>query len=99
MNVLNCRKKRNEDYTAGYKAGRKEGCQQAVEFLMMSFAQYMGDKRGWKPNRIADALRWIFKQVTMIDEGYTTYAEVKQAVKDEYGIEFVDGRIYYDGRE
>ena len=91
MNVLSVQKQRRKDYVDGYAAGRKDGCRQCVEFMIYSMIQYLGDKRGWKPERIMEAVAWIAKHAAMIDEELTTYTEVQEAVKEEYGIILKDG--------
>lgn len=93
MNVMSVQKQRKKDYVEGYEAGRKEGVRQCVEFMIYSMIQFLGDKRGWKAERIMQAVSWIAKHAMMIDEDLTTYEEVQEAVKEEYGIILKDGRF------
>ena len=51
MNVMSVQKQRKKDYVDGYESGRKEGVRQCVEFMIYSMIQFLGDKRGWKPDR------------------------------------------------
>lgn len=96
MNVLACKKKRNKDYNDGYAAGREEGINNAVEYMLLSFIQFLGDKRGWSIESILKAVKWVHKHAVMIVEEYTSYGEVKTAVKEEYGIIIDDGRIIFN---
>lgn len=91
MKVLNCVKARKKDWADGFEEGRKEGVRMAVEFIMFSVIQFLGDKRGWKRERIMEAVKWIAKHANMIEEEYTTFPEVVEAVRDEYGIVYQDG--------
>ena len=93
MNVLACRKKRNDDYMKGYDDGVKNGIKTAVKVNLYQVIQYLGDKRGWKRERIMEALKWLHKHAEMLLEDYTTMPEVEQAVLEEYGIKFVDGNF------
>ena len=93
MNVLACRKKRNQDYLKGYEEGLKIGIKTAVKVNLYQMIQYLGDKRGWKRERIIEAIMWIHKHAEMLLEDYTTMPEVEQAVLEEYGIKFVDGNF------
>lgn len=93
MNVLACRKKRNQDYMSGYDEGVKIGIKTAVKVNMFQMIQYLGDKRGWKRERIVEAILWIHKHAEMLLEDYTSMPEVEQAVLEEYGIKFADGNF------
>lgn len=93
MNVLACRKKRNDDYMKGYDDGVKNGIKTAVKVNLYQVIQYLGDKRGWKRERIMEAIMWMHKHAEMLLEDYTTMPEVEQAVLEEYGIKFVDGNF------
>ena len=96
---MNCVKKRQAGFQEGFEEGRKAGVNQCVEFMMFSMIQYLGDKRGWKRERIMEAIQWIAKHAIMIDENYTTYPEVRDAVKEDYGIICQDGRFILLGGE
>lgn len=97
MNVMGCIKKRTKDYEQGYEkgyeAGRVEGVKFAVKFLLYSMIQFLGDKRGWTRESIFKAILWVHKHAEMINEELTTFDEVMEAVKDEYGIVFDDERF------
>lgn len=103
MNVMKTLKTRREEavraYEQGYADGRAAGVGQAVEFNLYSMIQYLGDKRGWKPARIEEAIRWIHKHAMMIYEELTTFDEVKEAVWEEYGIKFEDGKFKREVRD
>lgn len=91
MNVLTCQKKRNDDYRKGYDEGVKNGIQIAIKVNLYQVIQYLGDKRGWKRERIMEALLWMHKHAEMLLEDYTTFPEVEQAVLEEYGIKYEEG--------
>lgn len=93
MNVLACRKKRNDDYMKGYEEGLKKGVQTAVKINLYQVIQYLGDKRGWKRERIMEAITWMHKHADMLLEDYTTMPEVEEAVLTEYGIKYEDGNF------
>lgn len=95
MNVLGCVKKRTRDYEKGFEDGRIEGVKQAVKFLLYGVVQYLGDKRGWTRESIFKAIMWLNKYAIMISEEYTTFPETMDAVREEYGIAFVDGNFVY----
>lgn len=73
----------------------EDGVSDGVVFLLYSMAQYLGDKRGWKPRSILRAIKWLHKHAMMVDENYTSYLEVREAVKNEYGIVIEDGQIKF----
>lgn len=91
MNVLGCIKKRGKDYQQGFDAGVKEGIKVAIKVNLFQVIQFLGDKRGWKRERIMDALLWIHKHAEMLLEDYTTFPEVEEAVLEEYGIKYDNG--------
>jgi len=80
-------------YDEGMKAGRDEGIAVAIKVNLFQIIQFLGDKRGWKRESIADALRWLVKHADMMLEDYTTFKEVVDAVRDEYGIVYRDGQF------
>lgn len=73
---------------------------QTVKFMLVAFALYLGDKRGWKPRRIKEAIEWIIKFAEIIGGEYTTYDESVTALREQYGI-IVDanGTMYFDENE
>ena len=91
MNCLDRFKKQQKADKSAFENGRDEGVRQAVQFILFSVIQYLGDKRGWKPERIMEGVSWIHKHAMMIDEGYTTFDEVMEAVEEEYGIKYENG--------
>ena len=99
MNVLACRKKRNQDYMQGYDEGLKVGIRTAVKVNLFQVIQFLGDKRGWKRERIMEALLWMHKHADMLLEDYTSMPEVEEAVKDEYGIIYEDGNFILLGKD
>ena len=94
MNILSCQKKRNQDYSKGYDDGVKNGIRVAIKVIMFGVVQYLGVKRGWKRERIFEALQWLQKYAEMQVEEYTTFKEVIASVKEEYGIVENDGVFY-----
>lgn len=95
MNVLGCPKKRGKDYEQGYDKGFKTGVKVSIKIMMFGVIQFLGDKRGWKRERIFEALQWLHKYAEMQIEEYTSFKEVVEAVREEYGIVEEDG-IYYE---
>ena len=91
MNVLSRFKQQEKDDKRAFEKGRAEGVREAVQFILFSVIQFLGDKRGWKPERIMEAVVWIQKHAMMVDEGYTTFSEVVEAVREEYGIVYENG--------
>lgn len=90
----------NPYFKKGYDLGFKDGVKIAVEVILYSVIQYLGDKRGWKRERIFDALLWLHKHAEMLLEEYTTFPEVQEAVLEEYGIGFKDGKfILYEEKK
>lgn len=94
MNILACQKKRSQDYAKGHDDGVKDGIRVAIKVIMFGVVQYLGDKRGWKRERIFEALQWLQKYAEMQVEEYTTFHEVVDAVETEYGIIEKDGIFY-----
>ena len=73
---------------------------QTVKFMMVAFALYLGDKRGWKPRRIKEAIGMIIRFAEIIAEEYTTYEESVIALREQYGIIVEeDGTMYFDENE
>ena len=95
MNVLGAVKRRSEDYKKGYDLGFQKGVQVSVRVLMFGLVQYLGDKRGWKRERIFEALQWLHKHAEMQVEDYTTFDEVVEAVKKEYGIVIDNDGVFH----
>ena len=102
---MNCAKKLREQMRiAEFKKSIEEGqaivkqetINQTVDYMLVSFATYLGDKRGWKPARIREALAWIEKFAIMLYEEYTTYEEAKEALKEDYGIIFTDKGVTFE---
>ncbi len=89
---MNCALKLNEK-----KRIKEESINQTLNFVLISFATYLGDKRGWKPKRIWEALKWIEKHTLMISENYTKFNEAKQALFDNYGLLFTDKGVMIEG--
>lgn len=94
MNVLNCKKK--TDKQRAYDEGYNQGLRDATEYMLYSYIQFFGDERGWKTESILNGIKRIHRKATMILEDYTTYEEVKDAVKDEYGIVIENGQVMFD---
>lgn len=94
MNVMQSRKRIARQQERGYEQGFQVGVNAAVKVNMFAVIQYLGDKRGWKRERIFDALQWLHKHAEMILEELTTFDEVVEAVKEEYGIIEEDGVFY-----
>lgn len=80
----------------GYTLAKKEATNQTIDYMLVSFATYLGDKRGWKPERIREALAWIEKHAIMIYENYTTFEEAKEALREDYGLVFTDKGIFFE---
>ncbi len=80
-------------YDAGFNAGREDGIKVAIKVNLFQIIQYLGDKRGWKRERIAEGLKWLVKHADMMLEDYTTFKEVVDAVREEYGIIYQDGQF------
>lgn len=96
MNVLNCKKK--TDKQRAYDEGYNQGLRDATEYMLYSYIQFFGDERGWKTESILKGIKRIHRKATMILEDYTTYEEVKEAVKEEYGIVIEDGQVKFDSK-
>ena len=95
MNVLKTYKNRRKDYEDGFNAGVEQGIRESIKYILMAVIQYLGDKRGWKRERIFSAIMWLQKHAVMILEDYTTFDEVIEAVKDEYGILYEDNNFVF----
>lgn len=78
---------------------RSEAIKQAVHYMLVAFIQFLGDKRGWKPESICKAMQYCVSHAESIVGGWTTLEEAEEDIADRYGIRFTDdGRIYYDGK-
>ena len=78
---------------------RSEAIKQAVHYMLVTFIQFLGDKRGWKPESICNAMRYCVSHAESIVGGWTTLEEAEEDIADRYGIRFTDdGGIYYDGK-
>jgi hypothetical protein len=75
------------------EAVRTEAINQTIHVLLVAFATYLGDKRGWKPGRICEALRWINKFAEMINEDYLTLAEAESSLLEDYGLRIYNSKI------
>ncbi len=95
MKCFNRYKHRNSDFQSGYDKGVTDGVKESIKYIMMAVIQYLGDKRGWKREAIFKAIQWMQKHATMILEDYTTFPEVVEAVKEEYGILYDDGHFIF----
>lgn len=99
MNVLDNIKKNAHDsgfaegYEKGYEKGFKKGVDASVKVILYGVIQFLGDKRGWHRRSIFEAIRWLHKHSEMILENYTTFDEVVEAVRSEYGIICEDTRF------
>lgn len=85
-----------------YKEKKKiqsETINNAVEYMIIAFVQFLGDKRGWKQKSICEALKYCVNHAESIVDEYTTLEEARQDVWDTYGIKFENGRIYAEERE
>ena len=69
---------------------KQESTRQTVKFMLIAFALYLGDKRGWTRDSIYRAIKWIEKYAVMINEDYTTYKEAEEALLEDYGITITD---------
>lgn len=78
---------------------RSEAIDKSVEYMLIAFVQFLGDKRGWKQKTICEALKYVFAHAEAITGGYTTLEEARQDVWETYGIKFENGRIYAEERE
>lgn len=76
---------------------KEETTKQCIKFILIAIGMYLGDKRGWKPKRICEAIEWINKYAVMISEDLTTFKEAEEAFRESYGIHIAnDGTIYYE---
>ena len=91
---MKCAVKLNEE-----KKIRSEAINNAVEYMILAFIQFLGDKRGWKQKTICEAIKYIFAHTDAIYEEYTTLEEAREDVWETYGIKFVDGGFYVEERE
>lgn len=79
---------------------KSEAINNAVEYMLIAFVQFLGDKRGWKQKSIIEALKYCFNHAEAIVEGYTTLQEAREDVWGTYGIRLTkDGRIEVEERE
>ena len=91
---MNCAVKLSEK-----KKIKSEAINNAVEYMIIAFVQFLGDKRGWKQKTICEALKYCVSHAEAIVGEYTTLEEARQDVWDTYGIKFENGRIYAEERE
>ena len=94
MNVMTTYKHRKQDYKKGFDDGVKEGVRCSIQDILFAVIQYLGDKRGWKRERIMEAIKWLNKHAAMLIEDYLTFPDVVEQVRDEYGILYKDGAFY-----
>lgn len=94
MKVLDRYKQRSKDFHAGYEKGLQSGINAAIKVMMFSIIQFLGDKRGWKRERIFEGCQWLRKHAVMMNEELTSFDEVVEAVREEYGIVERDGKFY-----
>lgn len=74
---------------------KQETARQSVKFMLIAIGMYLGDKRGWKTESIVQAIKGIVKISESINENYTTYKEMEQALCEDYGIVIdKNGNIY-----
>lgn len=79
---------------------KREAINNTVEYMLLAFIQFLGDKRGWKQDSIASAVKYCIDHAEAIAEGYTTLAEAREDVWETYGFKFTDeGRVYCEPRE
>lgn len=91
---MKCAVKINE-----HKKIKSEATNNAVEFMMLSFVQYLGDKRGWKQKTICEAIKYCINHAENIAAGNITIQAVKENVWEKYGFQFTeDGRIEVEER-
>lgn len=91
---MNCAVKINEK-----KKIKTQAINVAVEYMMLAFVQFLGDKRGWKQKSLCDAIKYCFNHVDAITGGYTTLEEAREDVWETYGIKFENGTFYVEERE
>lgn len=77
----------------GYTLVKNEATNQTINYMIMAFATYLGDKRGWKPKRISEALAWIEKYAIKMSEDYTILESVKESLRDKYGLVFTENGL------
>ena len=85
---MKCAVKLNEE-----RKIRSEAINNTVEYMIIAFVQFLGDKRGWKQKSICDALKYCIKHAEAIADGYTTLQEAREDIWENYGI-----RVNDDGR-
>lgn len=78
---------------------KSEAINNTVEYMIIAFVQFLGDKRGWKQKTICEALKYCVSHAEAIAEGYTTIQEAREDIWENYGIKFEDGRIYAEERD
>ena len=90
---MKCAVKLNEQ-----KKIKSEAINNTVEYMLIAFIQFLGDKRGWKPKTICEALKYCISHAESIADGYTTLHEAREDIWENYGIKFENGRIYVEER-
>ena len=93
-NIMNSAVKINEK-----KKIKSAAINTAIEYMMIAFIQFLGDKRGWKQKTICEAIKYCVNHAEAIVGDYTTLEEARQDVWENYGIKFENGRIYAEERE
>ena len=79
---------------------KSEATSRTVEYMLLAFIQFLGDKRGWKQDSIASAVKYCIEHAEAIEQGYTTIAEAREDVWETYGFKFTDdGRVYCEPRK
>lgn len=78
---------------------KSEAINQTVEYMIIAFVQYLGDKRGWKQKSICEAIKYCINHAEAIAQGYTTLQEARDDIWETYGIKFDEGRVYAEERE
>lgn len=92
---MKCAVKLNEE-----RKIRSEAINNTVEYMIIAFVQFLGDKRGWKQKSICEALKYCINHAEAIADGYTTLKEAREDIWESYGIKFTDdGRIMAEERE
>ena len=91
---MNCLAKRKKEEKI-----KSEAINNAVEYMILAFVQYLGDKRGWKQNSLCEAIKYCFSHAEAIAEKYTTLEEAREDVWETYGIKFENGSFYVEKRE
>ena len=76
-----------EGYATGYKDGIKKGISQSAEFFENVGTLFLADKRGWQTESLNQYIKYIVKYAEMYYDGDVTAEEIKQILKEEYGLE------------